>query len=96
MPTPDPPPGKKRKVETLEGRVMAQASSAVDEAAVASVEQEVGNDIESGGRDVGNDVEGGEGAGEEGVEIEQTQPSGPGKRKRTRATKAAAEEGEWK
>ncbi|KAL8897025.1 MAG: hypothetical protein Q9192_002788 [Flavoplaca navasiana] len=85
MPTPNPPPpGKKRKVETSEGRVMAQPSSAVDGAAVASVEQAVGHD-----------VEGGEGA-EEGVEAEQTQPSGPGKRKRTRAPKAAAEEGEGK
>ncbi len=94
VPTPDPPPGKKRKVETSEGRVMAQPSSADDGAGVASVEQAVGNDIGGEGRDVGNDVEGGEGAAEEGVEIEQAQPSSAGKRKRTRAPKAAAEERE--
>ncbi|KAL8886821.1 MAG: hypothetical protein Q9215_005513 [Flavoplaca cf. flavocitrina] len=96
VPTPDPPPGKKRKVETSEGRVMAQPLSADDGSVVASVEQAVGYDIEGGERDVGNDVEGGEKAGEEGVEAEQTQPSGPGKRKRTRAPKSAAEEGEGK
>ncbi|KAL8841110.1 MAG: hypothetical protein Q9176_003451 [Flavoplaca citrina] len=96
VPTPDPPPGKKRKAETSEGRFMAQPSSAIDGAAAASVQQAGGYDIEGGERDVGNDVEGGEKAGEEGVEAEQTQPSGPGKRKRTRAPKSAAEEGEGK
>ena len=75
---------------------MAQPSSADDGAGVASVQQAVGNDSGGEGRDVGNDVEGGEGAAEEGVEAESIQPSDPGKRKRTRAPKAAAEEGEGK
>ena len=72
-PTPNPPPGKKRKVETSEGQVMAQTTSAADGTAVASVEKEIGKD-----------AEGGQGNGEEEVQAKQVEKSGPGKRKRMR------------